>query len=125
MVETQLASAAVAVVRGRPTSRLVGAVRDHGDVHWILFYDLVDDYLERRAPLRDEHLALARAAHDRGELVAAGALADPPDAAVLVFQGDSPAAAEAFAVADPYVANGLVSGWRVRPWTVVLGGTLS
>lgn len=116
----------VALVAAARRARRADAAARGGDprrwgVHWILFYDLVDDYLERRAPLRDEHLGLARAAHDRGELVVAGALADPPDAAVLVFQGDSPAAAEAFVAADPYVANGLVSSWRVRPWTVVVG----
>jgi uncharacterized protein YciI len=90
-------------------------------VHYLLFYDVVPDYVERRAPLRAEHLALARAAHQRGELVLAGALADPVDGAVLLFQGDSPAAAEAFAAADPYVRNGLVSRWRVRAWTTVVG----
>jgi len=94
-------------------------------VHWILFYDLADDYLERRAPLRDEHLGLARAAHERGDLVLAGALAEPADGALLVFRGDSAAAAEAFARDDPYVAEGLVKSWRVRPWTVVIGGDAS
>ena len=34
---------------------------------------------------------------------------------------DSPAAAEAFAVADPYVRAGLVTRWRVREWTTVVG----
>lgn len=90
-------------------------------MHYLLFYDLVDDYIERRAPLRDEHLALARAAEARGELVLAGALAHPPDQAVLLFRGDSPAAAEAFARADPYVAHGLVTRWRIREWTTVVG----
>ena len=91
-------------------------------VWWILFYDLVDDYLERRAPLRDDHLALARAAQETGDLVLAGALAEPPDGAVLVWRGDSPAAAEAFVAADPYVRDGLVTSWRIRPWTVVVSG---
>lgn len=90
-------------------------------MHWILYYDLADDYLERRAPLREEHLALARAAQARGELVLAGALAEPPDGAVLIFCGPSPAAAEAFARDDPYVAEGLVTGWRVRAWSVAVG----
>ena len=62
-----------------------------GRMHWLLLYDLVDDYLERRAPLRPEHLGLAEAAHERGELVMAGALADPADRAVLVFRGDDAA----------------------------------
>ena len=90
-------------------------------MHWLLLYDLVDDYLDRRAPLRPEHLGLAEAAHERGELVMAGALADPPDRAVLVFRGDDPSAAEAFAAADPFVREGLVRSWEVRAWTVVIG----
>ena len=89
--------------------------------HWLLLYDLVDDYLERRGALRPEHLALAEAAHDRGELVMAGALADPADRALLVFRADDAGPAEAFAGADPYVREGLVRSWQVRPWTVVIG----
>jgi uncharacterized protein len=90
-------------------------------MHYLLFYDVADDYLERRGGFRAEHLELARAAHRRGELVLAGALAEPVDGAVLLFKGDSPGAAEAFARADPYVRNGLVKAWRVRPWTTVVG----
>src|SRR5947207_4349697 len=90
-------------------------------MHYLLIYDVVPDYVERRAPLRAEHLALARAAHARGELVLGGALADPVDGAVLLFRGDSPAVAEAFAAADPYVRHGLVTRWRVREWAPVLG----
>ena len=90
-------------------------------MHYLLIYDLVADYIERRAPLRAEHIALARAAETRGELILGGALANPPDGAVLLFRGDSPAAAEAFAAADPYVTHGLVTRWRVREWTTVIG----
>jgi uncharacterized protein len=90
-------------------------------VHYLLIYDVVDDYVQRRTPFRQEHLGLARAALDRGELVLGGALANPADGAVLLFRGDSPAAAEAFAEADPYVRNGLVTRWRVREWTTVIG----
>ena len=90
-------------------------------MHYLLFYDVVPDYVERRAPLRAEHLALGRASVARGELVLGGALANPTDGAVLLFRGDSPAAAEAFAAADPYVRNGLVSRWRVRAWATVVG----
>ena len=91
-------------------------------MYWLLFYDVVDDYVARRAPLRDEHLALAREAHERGELMLAGALADPADGAVLVFRADTASTAEEFAGRDPYVRNGLVTAWRVRQWTVVIGG---
>ena len=90
-------------------------------MHYLLMYDLAPDYLERRATFRNEHLTLAWQAQARGDLVLAGALADPADMAVFQFQGDSPAAAEAFAAADPYVRNGLVKAWRVRKWTTVVG----
>lgn len=90
-------------------------------MHYLMFYDLVPEYLERRGEFRDKHLALARAAVARGELVLGGALADPADQAVLLFKADSPAVAEAFAKADPYVQEGLVKQWRVRPWTTVVG----
>jgi uncharacterized protein YciI len=90
-------------------------------VYWILFYDVVDDYVERRRPLRAGHLERARQAYERGDLVMAGALADPADGAVLVFRGPSAAAAEQFATEDPYVIEGLVTSWRVRQWTVVVG----
>jgi uncharacterized protein YciI len=89
--------------------------------HFLLFYDVVDDYVERRAALRDAHLHKAWASHDRGELVLGGALADPPDGAVLLFRGTSRQVAEDFARADPYVTSGLVSRWRVSEWITVAG----
>jgi len=90
-------------------------------MHYLLFYDVVDDYAEKRAIFRKDHIAHARAAVARGELVLAGALANPVDGTVLLFKGTSAAAAEAFAKADPYVTNGLVTKWRVREWTTVVG----
>ena len=90
-------------------------------MHYLLLYDVVPDYVERRVPFRTAHLALARAAVDRGELVLGGALADPPDGAVLLFRGGSADVAEQFARTDPYVLNGLVTHWRVREWTTVVG----
>jgi uncharacterized protein YciI len=89
--------------------------------YYALFYEAVDDFIARRGAYRDEHLRQAREAHARGELVLAGALADPADGALLVFQGESATAAEAFARQDPYVKNGLITKWWVRPWTVVVG----
>jgi uncharacterized protein YciI len=89
--------------------------------YYALFYEAVDDFMARRGMYRDEHLGMAREAHARGELVLAGALADPPNGALLIFQGETPAAAEAFARHDPYVKNGLIIHWKVRPWTVVVG----
>jgi hypothetical protein len=90
-------------------------------MHYILFYDYVPDYLEKRAEYRDEHVALVRQYLDRGELFLGGAFANPADGAAIVFRADTPAVAEAFAQADPYVRNGLVTHWRVREWTTVVG----
>jgi uncharacterized protein YciI len=87
-----------------------------------LLYDLVDDYLDRRAPLRDEHLGLAKAAHERGELLLAGAFSEPADTALLVWATEEEAVVRRFVAADPYVTNGLVRDWRIRPWNVVIGG---
>lgn len=89
--------------------------------HFLLCYDVAPDYLERRALYRDAHLAHAWAAAARGELVLGGALADPVDGALLLFDAAGPEVAEAFAAADPYVREGVVTRWRVRPWTTVVG----
>jgi uncharacterized protein YciI len=90
-------------------------------MHYLLFYDVVPDYAIRRLPLRAAHLEYARPFVERGELVLGGALADPVDGAVLLFRGETPDLARTFATADPYVQNGLVTSWRVRPWTTVVG----
>ncbi|MHC4601213.1 MAG: YciI-like protein [Planctomycetota bacterium] len=90
-------------------------------MHFLLFYETVENYVERRAPYREDHLAYATAAYDRGELFMAGALAAPADGAVLVFRGEDASVAEAFAANDPYVKAGLIAKWKVRPWTVVIG----
>jgi uncharacterized protein len=89
--------------------------------HFLLFYEAGPDYLERRPQFRAEHLRLAWEAAERGEIVVAGALADPADGAVLMFAGEDKSVAERFAQADPYVANGLVTRWHVREWTTVVG----
>ena len=89
--------------------------------YYALFYELVDDMVTRRVPFREEHLRLAREARERGELVLAGALADPVDRALLVFHVDDKSKAESFARKDPYVVNGLAKRWEVRPWNVVVG----
>ena len=89
--------------------------------YYTLFYDVVDGFVSRRAPYREEHLRLAREAHRRGELFMAGALGDPVRQALLVFCSPDKSVAEAFAQTDPYVTNGVVTRWEVHPWTVVIG----
>ena len=88
--------------------------------YFLLIYHVVDDYVSRRAAFREEHLRLARAAHDRGELLLGGALADPADQAILVFRSSDRTVVEEFIRNDPYIANGLVSKWEIRLWMVVI-----
>ena len=90
-------------------------------MHYLLFYDFVPDYLQRRTGYRGDHLRVAWAAQQRGELIMGGALVDPVDGAVLLFEGENDQAARDFAQADPYVKAGLVTRWSVRAWTTVVG----
>ncbi|MBV8453349.1 MAG: hypothetical protein JOZ29_13925 [Deltaproteobacteria bacterium] len=91
-------------------------------MYFVLLYEVGADFINRRAPFRPEHLKLLEQAHRRGDLVMAGAFSDPVDGAALVFRGNDPSVATRFAETDPYVANGLVTNWRVRGWNVVVGG---
>ena len=88
-------------------------------MYYILFYKTVDNYIELRAPFRENHLGLVNEFHSDGRMVMAGALADPADGAILIFKGDTPEAAHEFVKRDPYVKNGLITEWSVRKWNVV------
>jgi uncharacterized protein YciI len=90
-------------------------------MHYVLIYDVGEGFIERRAQFRDEHLALAWKAADAGELLLAGALAEPTEQALLLFEATTPDVAERFARADPYVRSGLVKRWRVQQWHTVVG----
>jgi uncharacterized protein len=91
-------------------------------MYYVLLYEVADNFVNRRAPFRPEHLRMLEEAHRQGELLMAGAFSGPVDGAALVFRGDDPTVARRFAESDPYVINGLVTSWRVRGWTVVIGG---
>jgi len=84
----------------------------------VLFYDYVENVVERRAPHRQAHLEHVGRLKADGRVVAGGALGDPPHGAAIVFHVDDPAEVEAFVEADPYISAGLVTAWRVEPWTV-------
>ncbi len=88
--------------------------------YYLLIYHVVDDYVARRTPFRERHIRLAREAHDRGEIVLGGALEDPVDKALLVFSCEDPKVVETFVREDPYVQNGLIAKWEIRPWNVVI-----
>jgi uncharacterized protein YciI len=89
--------------------------------YYLLVYHVVEDYVSRRSPFREEHLQLAREAHQRGDLILGGALTDPVDMALLVFRSADKTVVEQFIQKDPYVANGLVRRWEIRPWAVAIG----
>ena len=88
--------------------------------YFALVYHTASDYLERRAQYRAEHLALARAAHARGQLLLGGAFQNPSDTALLVWKCADRAPIEEFVAADPYVQNGLVARHEIRDWYVVI-----
>jgi hypothetical protein len=90
-------------------------------MHFLLFYELTPQHLQHRDQFRAEHLRLAWEFQQRGELILAGAYADPTDGAALLFKGDSRAVPERFVAADPYVTSGPVKNWRIREWTTVVG----
>jgi uncharacterized protein YciI len=85
----------------------------------LLLYDYVPDILERRGAHREAHLAAIRAAQEAGHVTMAGPLGDPPTGAAIVFEGGDAETAAQFARQDPYVIAGLVTHWRVEPWTLV------
>lgn len=93
-------------------------------MYCLLLYDYVENVVERRAPHREGHLALVREYVDRGELMLGGAFADPADGAAIAFKVDDKSKIEEFVEKDPYVVKGLVTGWRIREWTVVVGAAM-
>jgi len=91
--------------------------------YFALFYDVVDNFADKRMPFREPHLKLINEAHQRGEIVMAGPLGDPLEQAMIIFRAADASTPENFARNDPYVKQGLVKNWRVKPWNVVVGGT--
>ncbi len=87
--------------------------------HWLLRYRFAPAYLERRGAFRAQHLRFAWEVADEGTMILGGAAGDPPDEGLLVFT--TRAAAQAFAAADPYVTEGLVADWTIKPWATVVG----
>jgi len=87
---------------------------------YILRYLVVDDYVNRRAPYRAEHLALTHELSESGLLLLGGAVGEPSDSAVLVFRCPLQEV-ERFVESDPYVQNGVVESYTIQPWHVVTG----
>jgi uncharacterized protein YciI len=90
-------------------------------MYYLLLYEVIDDYVKKREPFRDEHLRVANEAVEEGQLILGGAFDNPIDGAALVFKADDRSDIEDFVKRDPYVKNGLITGWKIREWTVVVG----
>jgi uncharacterized protein YciI len=86
---------------------------------YALFYDYVENIVERRAPHRPAHLELVEQWRADGRFVMGGAIGEPPHGALIVFEVDGPEAVEEFVAADPYTKAGLVTAHRIEPWRVV------
>jgi uncharacterized protein YciI len=93
-------------------------------LYYILLYEVIDDYINKRASFREEHLRIANEAVEKGQLLLGGAFDNPVDGAALVFRTDDRSIVEDFAKNDPYVKNGLITNWKVREWTVVIGSAM-
>jgi uncharacterized protein len=104
------------------THALASAAPITGDEvsYYLLLYDVIEDYVERRTQFREAHLARAQQAHAHGELMMAGSFGDPVNGALLLFHAPVAATVERFAESDPYVTQGLVTAWRVHKWHEVL-----
>jgi hypothetical protein len=89
--------------------------------HFALIYEMVENFVERRKPFREEHLKHINAAHTAGLIAMAGPLGDPPDGGLLIFRAESAAPVEEWVRADIYVTNNIVVRWKVRPWNLVIG----
>lgn len=93
-------------------------------MYYMLLYEVIDDYVNRRAPFREEHLRIANEAVEKGQLMLGGAFDNPVDGAALVFNADGRSVVEDFVKSDPYVKNGLITDWKIREWTVVIGSAI-
>ena len=86
---------------------------------FILEYSYVPDILEKRAPFRAEHLALAESLSKEGIIIAAGPF-NPPTGAQFLFNTE--ASVLNFINKDPYVKAKLVTDFKIREWNVLIGG---
>jgi uncharacterized protein len=87
---------------------------------FLLTYTYVPNMVELRQPHREAHLANLTTAHDHGFLLLAGAMVDPVDGAVLLFEAEDPGQVLSWAANDPYNRAGLIRGMTVRELSVAV-----
>ena len=84
-----------------------------------MFYEYCENQTEKRKPYRDDHIAHSDKAQNGGILIMAGPFQDNFDGAILIFKCKNKETVETHAKEDPYVKNGIVTKWKVRPWKLV------
>ncbi|KXZ41290.1 hypothetical protein GPECTOR_574g619 [Gonium pectorale] len=87
---------------------------------FILEYKYVPDILEKRTPYRAAHIDGAKKQAEAGKMVMAGAFGETPEGALFIFKNTTKEDIEKFVSADPYVQNGLVPSWNIKPYAVVV-----
>jgi uncharacterized protein YciI len=85
----------------------------------VMRYTAVEDFLPLAAADGPAHVQRLHEFHDRGVLLMAGPMQGPMNGdALAVFTTRE--AAEEFVAGDPFVLNGVVASWEIRPWDEVL-----
>jgi uncharacterized protein YciI len=90
-----------------------------GAMKHVLHYTAVEGFLPLAVANRDAHVRRLQEFHDRGVLLMAGPMQEPMDGdALAIFTTRE--GAEEFVAADPFVVNGVVAEWAIRPWYEIL-----
>jgi hypothetical protein len=85
----------------------------------VMTYRAVEDFLPLAQQHYPAHAARVQEFAGRGDLLMVGTFDEPMDGSAMgVFT--SRAAAEEFIAGDPFVLNGVVAEWSLRPWDEVL-----
>ena len=91
---------------------------------YVLQYVYVENALEKRQPHRQAHLALINKEAEKGNVVLAGAVDNPPNGGLLILRNLTAEAIEQLVRQDPYVINGVVKYYSIKPYMAVVGDAL-
>ena len=91
---------------------------------YVVQYDYVENLLEKRKPYRTSHLAHIGKQMEQGNVVLAGTVGNPPTEGLMIFRNLTSTEVEQLAQEDPYVINGVVKKFTVKPYLAVVGDAL-
>ncbi len=94
-------------------------IAKHVGMKHVLRYTAVEDFMPLAMANGVAHVARLHEFHDRGVLLMAGTMQEPMNGeALAIFTTRE--AAEEFVAGDPFVLNGVVATWHIRPWDEAL-----